>query len=203
MTAEDPLPEDPRLAALSLPTVPLGVAPNGARRSPADHSALPIRATELAATARACAAAGASWFHVHVRDEDGRHTLDAGRYREAFAAIREAVGDALVLQMSTESVGLYAPDEQMAAVRELRPEAVSLAVRELLAGDVSEPDLIRFVGELAEQGTAVQFIVYEPAVDNASLVGQLVEALAAIGLRPASVAETRRRFGLGTAVVAG
>lgn len=156
-------PRDPRGAALDLPPVPVGVAPNGARRGRSDHPAIPLTAADLADCARSCAAAGASWFHVHVRDDEGGHTLDAGRYREAFAAIRASVGDALVLQMSTESVGRYGPDEQMDAVRAVQPEAVSLAVRELLAGELGEPAAVRFVNELIERGTALQFIVYDTA----------------------------------------
>ncbi|HSK39616.1 MAG TPA: 3-keto-5-aminohexanoate cleavage protein, partial [Arenibaculum sp.] len=113
-------------------TVSIMVAPNGARRTRADHPALPMTAGELAAAAAACLDAGASMMHVHVRDRAGRHVLDAGLYRDAFAAIRAEVGDRLVLQATTEAVGRYAPAEQMALVEDLRPEAVSMAVRELI-----------------------------------------------------------------------
>lgn len=150
-------------SGLPFAPVPVGVAPNGARRTQADHPALPITPDELADCAAACAAAGASWLHVHVRDDQGGHTLDPGRYREAFAAIRARVGDALVLQMTTEAVGRYGPAEQMAAVQAVQPEAVSIAVRELLADDGALPQALRFLHGLAERGTAVQFIAYEPA----------------------------------------
>jgi uncharacterized protein (DUF849 family) len=156
------------VSALPAP-VPIGVAPNGARRTQRDHPALPITAAELADTAAACARAGASWFHLHVRDEHGAHTLDAGRYREAFAAIRDRVGDALLLQMTTEAVGCYTPAQQMAAVHALQPQAVSIAVRELLADDATLPQALRFVQELRARGVAVQFIVYD-ADDIARLV---------------------------------
>ena len=143
--------------------VPIGVAPNGARRSQGEHRALPIAPDELAACAVACQAAGASWFHVHVRDDAGGHTLDAGRYREAFAAIRKQVGPGLVLQMTTEAVGRYRPLEQIAAVEAVQPEAVSIAVRELLADEATLSRACGFVHHLAQAGTAVQFIVYDPA----------------------------------------
>ena len=148
---------------MPLQPVPIGVAPNGARRTQSDHRALPITPDELAACAEACVAAGASWFHVHVRDDQGGHTLDPGRYREAFAAIRERVGDGLVLQMTTEAVGRYRPEEQVAAVQAVRPEAVSIAVRELLADDAFLPRAGAFLEDLRLAGTAVQFIVYDPA----------------------------------------
>ena len=46
-------------------------------------------------------------------------------------AVRAAVGDALVIQVTSEAVGRYAPAEQMAMVRALAPEAVSLAACQL------------------------------------------------------------------------
>ena len=56
----------------------LMVAPNGARRGKADHASLPLTLAETLATARACHAAGADALHLHVRDEAGAHSLDAG-----------------------------------------------------------------------------------------------------------------------------
>lgn len=150
-------------SAHSWKPVPIGVAPNGARRSQRDHHALPIAADELADCAASCLAAGATWFHVHVRDDAGGHTLDAGRYREAFAAIRQRVGPGLVLQMTTEAVGRYSPLEQIAAVEAVQPEAVSIAVRELLADESVLSRACGFIEHLKRAGTAVQFIVYDPA----------------------------------------
>src|SRR5688572_22904819 len=110
----------------------IAVAPNGGRRGKADHPALPIGPRELASTAAACLEAGAAMIHVHVRDRDGGHLLDADAYRETTNAIRDAVGERLVIQVTSESVGRYQPAEQMAVVRATRPEAVSLALRELV-----------------------------------------------------------------------
>ena len=45
-------------------------------RSPAVHSAIPIRADQLAADAAECAAAGAQAIHLHPRGDDGHETLD-------------------------------------------------------------------------------------------------------------------------------
>ena len=69
----------------------LMVAPTGARLSKSDHPGLPISPEEIAQTAKASALAGAHALHLHVRDAEGRHSLDAGRYREAMAAVAEAV----------------------------------------------------------------------------------------------------------------
>ncbi len=141
----------------------LAVAPNGARRTKKDHPALPIEPGELAEAAAACREAGAAMIHLHVRDAEGGHSLDPGRYREATAAVRERLGDTMIVQITTEQVGRYGPDEQMACVRALWPEAVSLALRELVPDAGSQTAAARFFAELAEAGTLMQFILYDPA----------------------------------------
>lgn len=139
------------------------VAPNGARAGPRDHPAVPLAPEELAATAAACRDAGAAVLHLHVRDGQGGHSLDAGRYRAAIAAIRDAVGDALVVQVTTEAAGRYGPAEQMALVQELRPEAVSLAVSELVPDAAAEHDARTFFAWLAEEPIQPQLILYSAA----------------------------------------
>jgi len=137
-------------------------APNGARRGKGDHPALPISPAELAACAAELVDAGVSVLHLHVRDAEGRHTLDPGRYREAIRAIRHAVGSSLVLQATTEAVGRYTSEEQMACVRELEPEAVSLALRELCPDESSEVDAAKFFEWLNRERIWPQYIVYTP-----------------------------------------
>lgn len=140
----------------------LAVAPNGARKTQKDHPALPITATELAATAKSCQAAGASMIHLHVRDDQGAHSLDAGRYREAIQAIREACDDGIVVQVTTEAVGRFTPAEQMACIRDLVPEAASFAVRELIPDAAAEAEAQRFFFWVREAGIQAQFILYSP-----------------------------------------
>lgn len=141
--------------------VVLCVAPNGARRTQADHPALPMRPHEIAAEAAACADAGASVIHLHVRDEHGAHSLDAQRYRDAIAAIRAAVGDRLLIQVTTEAVGRYSPPQQMALLRELRPEAASIALRELVPDESAAAEAARFLAWAQREGIALQYIVYD------------------------------------------
>jgi uncharacterized protein (DUF849 family) len=139
------------------------VAPNGARTGPRDHPAVPLTPGDLAVAAVACRDAGAAVLHLHVRDEQGGHSLDAGRYREAIAAIRAAVGDDQVIQVTTEAAGRYTPTEQMALVRELRPEAVSLAVTELVPDTAAEHDARAFFAWLAGEPIQPQLILYSAA----------------------------------------
>jgi uncharacterized protein (DUF849 family) len=134
------------------------VAPNGARRRRADHPALPERIDEIAEVARACHEAGAGALHLHVRDAEGRHSLDAGLYRAAIAAVRAAAPD-MAIQITTEAAGIYAPAEQLACLAAVQPEWASVALREM---EADAAVAARLHGLAAEIGTRVQHILYEP-----------------------------------------
>ena len=149
----------------------LANAPNGATRTKADHPELPMTAAELARCAAEIADAGASMFHVHVRDAHGHHLLDAGAYSEATAAIRAAVGQRLVLQVTSEAGGRYRAPTQMAVIRATQPEAVSLALRELIPDAASEPDAAEFFAWLRRERVLVQVILY--SADEVARYAQL------------------------------
>ncbi|MCK7615634.1 3-keto-5-aminohexanoate cleavage protein [Roseibium sediminicola] len=147
------------MADQGFPPLPqIMVAPNGARRTKADHAALPVTVEETVAAAKACFEAGAGALHAHVRDADGAHVLDAGLYRQLLAQMKAAVPDMLV-QITTEAVGRYSPEEQRDLVRGVRPDAVSIAVREMIPDD-NMSAAQAFYGELRDQGCAVQHILY-------------------------------------------
>jgi len=137
------------------------VAPNGARRTHADHPAVPLTAEAIAAAAAACADAGAAMLHLHVRTADGGRTLDPGAYRKAIAAVRNAVGTRMVIQISTEGGGIYGPREQMNVVREVRPEAASVSIRELLDGGAPEREVAEFLAWLAGTAVMTQIVLYD------------------------------------------
>jgi uncharacterized protein (DUF849 family) len=141
------------------------VAPNGARLGKAAHPALPVTIAEIVATARACHAAGAGAIHAHVRDADGAHVLYAGLYRELIAEMAQAV-PAMPVQITTEAVGSYSPDQQRSLLRSLlrgiSPEGVSIALSEMLA-DGDRAAARQSYHALAEAGVGVQHILYEPA----------------------------------------
>ena len=136
------------------------VAPNGARRTQSDHQAVPVTAKETAECARACMEAGAAMIHMHVRDDGQQHTLDTDLYLDATAAVREECGDGIVVQITTEAVGRYKTDQQMHIVRSVKPEAVSLAVREIFPETTNEKDSADFMEWLHKERIAPQFIVY-------------------------------------------
>lgn len=152
---------------ISLPD--LMIAPTGAARTKADHPALPVSIPEIVACARACHDAGAGGIHAHVRDAEGRHVLDAGLYRELLAAL-EAEVPGMLVQITTEAVGRYPSIDQRRLVEEVRPEAVSVALREITSD--GDDEARRLFGFCREAGIAVQHILYE--ADEVDFLARLI-----------------------------
>ncbi|PCI79715.1 MAG: class III aminotransferase [SAR86 cluster bacterium] len=139
----------------------IAVAPNGARKTQQDHPQLPINPKEIAHAAAACVDAGACMLHLHVRDENLRHSLDAQHYKEAIQTIRLEVGEDLIIQITTEAVGIYNREQQIQTVHEVRPEAVSLAIREISPVGVDEKISAEFFSFLQRERIAPQYILYD------------------------------------------
>jgi uncharacterized protein (DUF849 family) len=109
-----------------------------------------------------------------VRDKNGGHCLDPDAYRAATARICREVGDRLVIQITSESLGLFAPKEQMAAVLEANPEAVSLALRELAPEKTDERGFGLFLGRLKQMRIWPQIILY--TAEEAERLGAMMKA---------------------------
>jgi 3-keto-5-aminohexanoate cleavage enzyme len=148
------------VAAPTRRRVAIAVAPNGGRKTKTDHPALPTTADELAMTAAECVERGASMIHLHVRDADGAHVLDAEAYRAATARICETIGDRLVIQITSESLGRYSPSQQQAAIVQTNPEAVSLALREHAPEPKDEKAFGAFLIRLKQMRIWPQFVLY-------------------------------------------
>jgi uncharacterized protein (DUF849 family) len=108
------------------------VAPTGAESSKADVPGLPVTLDELVSTARACEAAGAGLVHVHLRDGDGRPTLDLAALRDTVRALREST--TLVVQLSTGGA-VTDPLEQRLRVLDAEPDSCSLTCGTVNCGD--------------------------------------------------------------------
>lgn len=157
------------------------VAPTGARRSKSDHAALPLTAQEIVQEAQRCAAAGARALHLHVRDASGAHTLDPLHYQRVLPLLREHAAE-LLIQVTTEALGRYSAQEQRAVVRALMPEAVSVALREMLPAGNGKDDARAFYHWARDASIAVQHILY--SIED---VNRLI-ALAESGCIPAPAA---------------
>ncbi len=142
------------------------VAPNGARRGHGDHPALPVTTAEIVATAAACQRAGADGLHLHIRDDEGQHTLDPGRYLETLAALKDTAPE-LDIQVTTEAAGIFDVSAQLDCLRHVEPTWASIAIREIARA----PDAADEIYGLCEaQGTQVQHILYD--AEDAALLGR-------------------------------
>jgi len=135
-------------------------AVNGARRMPSDHPALPVIPADIATACAGCFAIGAQAAHVHARDAQGRHSLDPGTYQTVLDRLLADVGREPIIQVTTEAVGRYSPAEQMELVRVLRPEAVSIAVGEIIPGDDAVAVARDFYRWARHERIAIQHIIY-------------------------------------------
>ena len=108
------------------------VAAIGAEITKEQQPNLPVTTEEVAADAAACERGGASIYHLHVRDDDGRPTMDVARFKAAHDAITQST-DLIVQFTSGGSVG---DDERSrAAPLELRPEMATLTPGTVNFGD--------------------------------------------------------------------
>ncbi len=133
------------------------VAPNGARRNKSDHPHLPMTIPEIVETADACYRAGADEIHLHVRDENGAHSIDAGLYAEAIAAVSEAA-PLMTVQITTESAGIFDVKTQLATLRALNPAAASISIREI---NRDRKRAASVYAQAQQSGTQVQHILYD------------------------------------------
>jgi uncharacterized protein (DUF849 family) len=142
-------------------SVVISIAPNGARKTRQDHPHIPISPDELAYETKACVEHGATMLHLHVRDNDCKHSIDTERYSNAIAAVKKEVGDNVVIQVTSEACGIFSPEEQMHMVDTLKPEAVSIAIRELVPSTEYEKTFAEFLLRNYNDNVFPQFILYD------------------------------------------
>ena len=138
------------------------VAPTGAESPKEAHPALPVTLGELVVAARACQDAGAAMVHIHIRDDDGRPTLDQARLRDAVAAVRESTD--LIVQLSTGGA-VTDPFAARLAVLDAAPDSCSLTTGTVNFGDDVFANPWPFVTELYQQtqshGILPEFELFE------------------------------------------
>ncbi len=138
----------------------IAVSPTGAAKTRLDHPNLPLTPDEVAQTAADCLEVGACMLHLHVRRPDLSHSLEVEDYRTAMEAVHRKVGDRMVIQVTTEAGGKYAPARQIQTVKTLRPEAASIALREIAQGEDALPAAGEFFHWMCREHVVSQFILY-------------------------------------------
>lgn len=142
------------------PSLPqIMVAPNGARRNKSHHEAIPISHVELVETAIACQNAGADGVHLHIRDKNAEHLLDAEAYSELLELVSAAVPE-MYLQVTSEAAGKYGPAEQIEMMQALQPANVSVALREMVSDEYSWAAAREFYHWANRSSVSVQHILY-------------------------------------------
>lgn len=138
------------------------VAAVGAELTREQQPNLPLTPEQLAADALACREAGASIYHLHVRDGDGRPTMDVATYEAALSAITDATD--LIVQFS--SGGAVGDDEAARlAPLALRPEMATLTTATVNFGDEvfsnPAPLVERFYLHMRELGILPEFEIFD------------------------------------------
>jgi uncharacterized protein (DUF849 family) len=137
----------------SMPHVTLiTVAPTGAESQKEANPGLPVTLEELVVAARTCQDAGAAMVHIHIRDDQGRPTLDLGRLRDTVAAVRESSD--LIVQLSTGGA-VTDPFETRLAVLDAGPDSCSLTTGTVNFGDDIFANPWPFVAELYQRTQAL------------------------------------------------
>lgn len=142
-------------------TAIIAVAPNGARLGKEDHPALPLSTPEIVHACESCVGEGATMLHLHVRDRDGRHILDPDAARDLARAVKARIGDKALIQTTTEAIRRYAASEQMDFLKACRPEAASLAWREIARPDLSDRQRAYLLAWCRTERIALQYILYD------------------------------------------
>lgn len=149
----------------------LMVAPNGARRTKQDHPAIPVTLEQTVETAKKCYQAGAQAIHFHLRDDKQQHILDAGLYKEGLAELYRQVPE-MHLQITTEAVGRYSPEEMTKIAYDVMPPGISIGVAELMPDRQPNADNIRLYKTLYEAGCRVQHLCYQ--LEDVDLLARLI-----------------------------
>ena len=145
------------------------VAGVGAETTKDAQPALPVSAQEIGEAAAACREAGASMFHLHVRDAAGNPT----QAKEVFAAAIEEIRKRsdIIIQTSTGGAMGMTADERLQPL-ELNPEMASLTTGTANFGDdvfFNDTALMsEFYQRMQAKGVRPEFEIFEAGqIDNA------------------------------------
>lgn len=158
------------------------VAPNGARLLQEEHKELPLKLENIVKTAKLCELNGAQAIHLHVRDDDYNHILDVKRYKETIKTIKKECTKDFIIQATTESVGKYKPFEMIRLIKELKPQATSVAIKELLLSKDNIKELKAakdFYKFSKDENIGVQHILY--SIEDLKRFHKLLEQEVIIG----------------------
>ena len=99
------------------------VATTGAWPTKANNPNVPMTPEEIAEDVYTCWKAGAAIAHLHMRDDQGKGTMDKNKFRETVELLRTNHPDCdIILNMTTSGALTANDDDRMVHLQELRPE---------------------------------------------------------------------------------
>lgn len=150
----------------------VNVALTGAVPTKSHNPRVPLSPEEIAADAVACARAGASVVHLHVRDESGAPTHRRDLYERAVGPIRDAVPD-LVICVTTSSRVDADPRARMVGLgleTALRPDMASLTLGSFnfpkVVSNNPPGTIVALLEKMAESGIRPEFEIFELGMVN-------------------------------------
>ena len=135
-----------------LPVV-VTVAPVGAEVTREDNPALPHTPAEIAADVAACAEAGASVCHLHVREEDGSPSSRRELFEETIGLIRER--SPIVTMVSTGGAVWMSIEERITGL-EARPDLAGVETGSMNFGEEPFVTIPADARRVVERATALE-----------------------------------------------
>jgi 3-keto-5-aminohexanoate cleavage enzyme len=138
----------------------------GAETTREQNPHLPLSADELGEEAARCAAAGAAVIHLHVRDDAGRASQEAARFRAAIHAIR-ARCDVIVQASTGGAVGMSVAERAgpLELVGGAAPDMATLNVGTINFGDDvfmnKATDTVEMARRIAAHGAVPEIEIYD------------------------------------------
>ncbi len=145
------------------------VAGVGAETTKGAQPALPVTAAEIGVDAARCREAGASMYHLHVRDAEANATQAVEMFAAAIAEIKKRSD--IIIQTSTGGAMGMTADERLQPL-ELDPEMASLTTGTANFGDAvffNDAALMsEFYQRMQAKGVRPEFEIFEAGqIDNA------------------------------------
>ncbi|MCV6576512.1 MAG: 3-keto-5-aminohexanoate cleavage protein [Cohaesibacter sp.] len=142
----------------------LAISASNPNSTKVHHPAIPLSLQESVACARQCQAAGGSLYHLIIRDEDAKPTLQSERVKEVFAHIEQACNANLPIQLDLHvpsgDQGAKGLKAQREAIEAAQPKAITIAFRDLFpqgADEDRELQAREFLDDCKTENVAVQF----------------------------------------------
>lgn len=123
----------------------------------------PIAPEEVAEEVAACAEAGASMVHLHVRDRNGKQTAELADFSRTLDFIRDASD--IIIQGSTGGLVDLSIEERSTALNEQRVQTASLNMGSVNFGDDvyvnTLPDIRYWARRMAEERIVPELEIFE------------------------------------------